>query len=84
MFYVPLLCRLVAPAQEEKNRTARPGEINPVSRSPVNPQLKYPTLQGPVIAKVAEREAVNPGLNPCSRLPILQGRQPINERPSVA
>jgi hypothetical protein len=36
-----------------------------------------------VIAKVAEREAVNPGLNPYSRLPILQGLQPINERPFV-
>jgi hypothetical protein len=83
MFDVLLLCRFVAAAEEEKDHLTNPGEIDPVSRSPINPQLIYPTVQRPVIAEVAEREAVNPGLNPCSRLPILQDRQPINERPFV-
>lgn len=55
------------------------GEINPVSGSPVDPQLHDPFAYRLNVSKVADRNPRKPGFDPRAGLPVFQTLQPVNE-----
>jgi hypothetical protein len=77
-----LLGGLVSAAKQEKDDVTRLCKINPVTGAPSYTQFGYATIQRPVIAGIAEREAVDACTDSRPCLPILQRVQPFGKWPA--
>lgn len=75
-----MLRAFVPSAQEEHDDASKPGEINPVSRTPIDPKLHHSGAYGLDIAEIACRDTREPRLNPAARLSVRESLQPIGKR----
>src|SRR6187549_2513821 len=81
MLDVLLLRPFVPCAQEENDRLTDPGEINPVSRSPVDSQFQHPFARCFDVSEIAGGDPCQPCGDPRSGLPVGEPRQPLDEWP---
>ena len=76
-----MLGPLVSSTKEKNHDLSEPGEVNAISRSPIDPELHHAFAHRLYVAEVADRHARKSCLDARSRLPILQVEQPFDERP---
>jgi len=77
-----LCCVLLSPpAKEKDDHLAEPGEIDPVSRPPVDPQFQHAFARRLDISEVAGGNSCQPRFDSRTGLPVVQPRQPLNEWP---
>lgn len=69
----------VPSAQEENDHPTDPSEVNPVSRSPINPKLHDTAADGFDIPEVSYCNPCEARFNSSARLPIAETRQPLGE-----
>jgi hypothetical protein len=75
---------LVAASQQDDQCRAPLDEIDPIAGPVIDPELRYAFTDRPDITWVAERQSINPYLNPRSRSPVPQCLKPDCERLGLA
>ena len=81
---VPSLRRLVSTAEQDHQLESAPGEIHPVARPEINPQLEHASTNGFLIAEVAKRQTLDPAGNHRTAFDITQVFQLFGEYPGLA
>ena len=79
-----MLRLFVAAAEQDDNSLASPGEIDPVSRTIVDPHFTDAFADWHDIARIAERQAIDSDLYPRPRVDVPQFAQPFQEDRSAA
>ena len=67
-----ILHSLVATAQEQDKRLAALREVNAAARPIIDTQLAHPGADGSHIPRISQREALDPDVDPGSRLLVAE------------
>jgi hypothetical protein len=81
---VPLLRALVAAGEQDDERLAPLNEINPISGTVIDPQLRDAMANRPYVARIAKLQAIDAHLDATTCFSVAQAGKPAGEQLGLA